>query len=106
MVRQMKYSVQTHPRIERHGTRDDEHNLRPEKGRRRRLSKAEVESLLATYKKGGTTTAEIAGCYGVHPSFVTYLAKRGGVPLRGRGRRPHAEPSPAVQAILLEAWTT
>jgi transposase len=102
----MTHAVHSHTQIEHHGTRDSEHNLRSGKGQRRKLSKREVESLLAMYRQGEKTIAEIAGCYAVHPSFVTYVAKRAGLPLRGRGRRPRVEPSPAVQEILLEAWIT
>lgn len=74
-------------------------------GRRRKLSKREVDSLLAVYRKGEKTTAEIARCHGIHPSLVTYMAKRAGLPLRGRGSRPHREPSLEAQQALLEAWT-
>lgn len=102
----MKDAVFTHTPIEQHITPNDEHNLRSRKGPRRKLTDAETDAVLALYREGEKTTAEIAGGYGIHPSFVTYAAKRAGLPLRGRGGRPRVEPSPVVQEILLEAWIT
>jgi len=74
-------------------------------GRRRKLSKGEINSLLAMYRHTNRTAAEIAQYHGIHPSLVTYLVKRAGLPLRGRGSRPHPEPSLEAQQALLEAWT-
>jgi transposase len=102
----MKHSVHSHTSIEHDGTQDREHNHVPGNGHWRKLSKSEIEPLLAMYKDPEKTTAEIAACFGIHPSSVTNVAKRAGLPLRGRGGRPRSEPLPAVQAILSEAWTT
>jgi transposase len=102
----MNDAVLSHTEIEQHVTRSGEHNLRSRKGPRRKLTDAEIETVLAMYREGEKTTAEIAGGYGIHPSVVTYMAKRAGLSLRGRGGRPRVEPSAKAQEILLEAWTT
>jgi len=102
----MKRTVFSQTQIEQHVTPNSEHNLHSGKGLRRKWTDAEIDSVLAMYRDGDETTAEIAGCYGVHPSVVTYMAKRAGLPLRGRGGRPRVQPSPEVQEILLEAWTS
>jgi transposase len=102
----MNEAVFSHTEIEQHVTRSGEHNLRSGKGPRRKLTDAEIETVLAMYREGEKTTAEIAEGYGIHPSIVTYMAKRAGLSLRGRGGRPRVEPSAKVQEILLEAWTT
>jgi len=79
---------------------------RPIPIRRRKLSKGAIKSLLAMYRHTNQTTVEIARGLKIHPSLVTYLAKRAGLPLRGRGARRHVEPSREVQELLLEAWTS
>ena len=98
--------AQRHTWIEHHKTRNSEHNLRRGNGRRRKLSKREVDSLLRLYRQSERTTDELARCYGVHASLVTYLAKQAGIPLRGHGVRPRLAPSHKAQELLLEAWTT
>jgi len=102
----MTDSVQRHTIIEHHKTRNGEHNRRRGNGRRRKLSKCEVNSLLTLYRVSEQTTDELARCYGIHASLVTYLAKRAGIPLRGQGVRPRLAPSHKAQVLLLEAWTT
>lgn len=89
-----------------HGKTPGQQKLRRGNGKVPKLSRANEKYLVALYEQGQTTTHQIAARFGVSASYVTNAAKRAGLTLRHRGRRPSIEPSTDVQLMLLEAWTT
>ncbi len=100
----MKNSVRFNPENKHQKGISCEKNPANRKGKRRVLTKPELEHLLLMYHTRTKTTSEIAACFGVAASSVTIAAKRAGLPLRERGRKPETSPSPATQKIIREAW--
>ena len=70
--------------------------------RYRRLSLAEVDQILRDYQDPTITVHGIGQRHKVSLARITWLARRAGLPLRGRGRRPSAKPS-ARHLEILEA---
>jgi hypothetical protein len=104
MSTRMKKTIKSNHRIEHRRSQEREKNKPRRKTSRRRLDQAQLKALLAMYSNPRFTTAEIANRFGVLKGSVTYAAKRAGLLLRKRGCRRHPAPSPATQAILLDAW--
>jgi hypothetical protein len=70
----------------------------PKRIRRRRAgAKTQV---LANYQKLELTTGKIAAKHGISTATVTLWAKKAGLPLRGRGRKPPTEPTPKQREII------
>src|SRR4051812_30924040 len=60
---------------------------------------------IAQYLNSAETTKMIATRFGITPATLTQRAKRWGVPLRGRGRKPASAPSERSRQILELAKT-
>ncbi len=101
----MTNSVQRCNRIEHPRKQEREKNKNQRKTPRRKLDDSQLKALLRMYSDPRFTTAEIAYRFGVVKGSVTHAARRAGLSLRKRGSRRQTAPSPATQAILLEAWT-
>jgi transposase-like protein len=68
--------------------------------RHQRLWAVEVDQILREYQNAATTVKEIAHKHAISMARVTCLARRGGLPLRGRGRKPSIMPSDGHLKIL------
>jgi hypothetical protein len=78
---------------------------KPQSNRRRRfrrLQTAEIDQILREYQDPEQTLRAIAEEHGVSVFRVTWLARRGGLQLRGRGRKASTAPS-ARHLEILEA---
>jgi DNA-binding MarR family transcriptional regulator len=74
----MTNAVHSHTQIEHCETRNGEQNLKSGGGPQRKLTNPEIDSVLAMYREGEKTIAEIAEYFGISPSSVTVAAKRAG----------------------------